>query len=71
MDDLDILFSRIEQLELPPGTRETHLARIARATGREPGSTAAADPIVDLPVRRRHTTAAAPPVRRGHGIAAC
>ena len=59
MDDLDILFSRIEQLELPPGTRETHLARIARATGREPGSTAAAEPIVDLPVRRRHTTAAA------------
>ena len=70
MDDLDILFSRIEQLELPPGTREIHLARIARATVDEPGFTTVADPSVDVPVRRRHTTAAAPPVRRGHGIAA-
>jgi hypothetical protein len=58
MDDLDILFSRIEQLELAPGTREAHLTRITQATGREACATRAADPIVELPVRRRHTAAA-------------
>ena len=58
MDDLDILFSRIEQLELAPGTREAHLTRITEATGREAGATRAAEPIVELPVRRRHTAAA-------------
>jgi hypothetical protein len=58
MDDLDILFSRIEQLELPTATREVQLARIAQATGRKTGDTAVHDHVVNAPVRRRHTAAA-------------
>ena len=59
MNDFDTLVSRVEQIELPPGTREKHLARISQAmlqTG--PTTPAAALPAVDVPVARSHSLSA-------------
>ena len=68
MDDLDTLFSRIEQLDLPAGTREAHLSRIARATGGTSRPAQSAGQVAVPPMRRQRT--ARPTVLAGVAVIA-
>src|SRR3954452_1096514 len=58
MDDLDTLLSRVEELELPPGTRAAHIARISRASSHGVRRTHPAGQLGEVPERRRHTASA-------------
>ena len=59
MDDFDTLVSRVEQIELPPGTRDKHLARIDRAMLQARSAPVPASlPAVDAPVHRNRRVAA-------------
>ena len=55
MDNFDTLVSRIERIELPPDTRDKHLARISQAM-LQPGPPTAATSLdaIDAPARRSH-----------------
>jgi hypothetical protein len=58
MDDLDTLFSRVEDLDLPPGIRDAHLARITAATNRGLRHPKRAAALGEPPAHRRHAGSA-------------
>src|SRR4051812_48831850 len=58
MDDLDTLLSRVEELDLPPGIRDAHIARISAASNRGVRHPKRVAIPGDPPAHRRHAASA-------------